>query len=262
MLKQLFYKFFEVIKRLVIGNTINRSTDAITRLTLYDIRLFCSHSHSVLMIGCYCRIIYLWPVRIVWGETWHESGGCVIGSALCAHSDVRGSDNICNKIMWRNQTLNIYLLLYYWAFSWPLVWKTELYVTSSTYDWFGRAIARPVSYKLPTAAARVRSQVGFVVDKVTLGQVLSEHFDFPCQLSFHECSLLICHPGLVQYASWCPTYQVNLMSPHSTKLKKSIYIYAFHCPGIGLCNYTDLKSKGTLLLTANHNIHTVVLKEI
>jgi hypothetical protein len=28
--------------------------------------------------------------------------------------------------------------------------------------------------------------VGFVVDKVALGQVLSEYFDFPCQLSFHR----------------------------------------------------------------------------
>jgi hypothetical protein len=27
--------------------------------------------------------------------------------------------------------------------------------------------------------------VGFVVDKVTLGQVFSEYFGFPCQFSFH-----------------------------------------------------------------------------
>jgi hypothetical protein len=38
-------------------------------------------------------------------------------------------------------------------------------------------------------AARVRAQVwqvGFVVDKVALGQVFSEHFGFPCQSSFHQ----------------------------------------------------------------------------
>jgi hypothetical protein len=28
--------------------------------------------------------------------------------------------------------------------------------------------------------------VGFVVDKVTLGQIFSEYFGFPCQSSFHQ----------------------------------------------------------------------------
>jgi hypothetical protein len=28
--------------------------------------------------------------------------------------------------------------------------------------------------------------VGFVVDEVALGQVLSEYFGFPCQFSFHR----------------------------------------------------------------------------
>jgi hypothetical protein len=45
-----------------------------------------------------------------------------------------------------------------------------------------RTIAQAVSRWLPTAAARVRArvwQVGFVVDKVALGQVFSEHFVFP-----------------------------------------------------------------------------------
>jgi hypothetical protein len=36
--------------------------------------------------------------------------------------------------------------------------------------------------------------VGFVVDKVALGQVFSEYFGFPCQSSFHE--LLHNHPPL------------------------------------------------------------------
>jgi hypothetical protein len=46
----------------------------------------------------------------------------------------------------------------------------------------GRAIAQAVSHWLPTAATRVRAQVwqvGFVVDKVALGQVFSEYFSFP-----------------------------------------------------------------------------------
>jgi hypothetical protein len=36
--------------------------------------------------------------------------------------------------------------------------------------------------------------VGFVVDKVALGQVFSEYFGFPCQSSFHQ--LLHNHPHL------------------------------------------------------------------
>jgi hypothetical protein len=53
----------------------------------------------------------------------------------------------------------------------------------------GRAIAQAVSRWLPTAVVRVRARaghVGFVVDKVALGQVFSEYFGFPCQSSFHQ----------------------------------------------------------------------------
>jgi hypothetical protein len=53
----------------------------------------------------------------------------------------------------------------------------------------GCTIAQAVSRRLPTAAARVRARVrscGSVVDKVTLGQVFSEYFSFPCQSSFHQ----------------------------------------------------------------------------
>jgi hypothetical protein len=42
--------------------------------------------------------------------------------------------------------------------------------------------------------------VGFVVDKVAVGQVFSEYFGFSCQFSFTDCStfIIIYHPGLVQ----------------------------------------------------------------
>jgi hypothetical protein len=43
--------------------------------------------------------------------------------------------------------------------------------------------------------------VGFVVDKVALGQVFSEYFGFPCQSSFHQffsAITLTYHPGLAQ----------------------------------------------------------------
>jgi hypothetical protein len=42
--------------------------------------------------------------------------------------------------------------------------------------------------------------MGFVVDKVALGQIFSEYFGFPCQFSFHELHHIISiyHPELVQ----------------------------------------------------------------
>jgi hypothetical protein len=68
----------------------------------------------------------------------------------------------------------------------------------------GHAIAQAVSRWLPTAAARVQArvwQVGFVVDKVALGQVFSEYFGFPCQSSFHQILHHHNHLGQVQQAS-------------------------------------------------------------
>jgi hypothetical protein len=46
----------------------------------------------------------------------------------------------------------------------------------------GRAVAQAVTRWLLTSATRVRARsghVGFVVDKVSLGQLFSEHFDLP-----------------------------------------------------------------------------------
>jgi hypothetical protein len=42
--------------------------------------------------------------------------------------------------------------------------------------------------------------VGFVVDKVALGQVFSEYFGFPCQSSFQQLLYndLTYHLGLIQ----------------------------------------------------------------
>jgi hypothetical protein len=52
----------------------------------------------------------------------------------------------------------------------------------------GHAIAQAVSRWLPTAAARFEPRpgyVGFVIIKVALRQVFSEHLSFPCH-SFHR----------------------------------------------------------------------------
>jgi hypothetical protein len=53
----------------------------------------------------------------------------------------------------------------------------------------GRAIAQAISRRFSTAEARFESRsghVGFVVDKVALGQIFSEYFGFSCQFSFHR----------------------------------------------------------------------------
>jgi hypothetical protein len=54
---------------------------------------------------------------------------------------------------------------------------------------FGRAIAQAISRCFPLRRHGYDSgsgQVGFVVDKVALGQVFSEYLCFPCQSSFHR----------------------------------------------------------------------------
>jgi hypothetical protein len=58
--------------------------------------------------------------------------------------------------------------------------------------------------------------VGFVVDKMALGQDFSEYFGFPCQSSFHQ--LLHNHPDVSSGActigqKW-PQYLVDLVPPH------------------------------------------------
>jgi hypothetical protein len=59
--------------------------------------------------------------------------------------------------------------------------------------------------------------VGFVVDKVALGQVFSEYFGFPCQSSFHQI-LHHHHPGQVQYASKWPTWRVDSTPQYAEKI--------------------------------------------
>jgi hypothetical protein len=65
--------------------------------------------------------------------------------------------------------------------------------------------------------------VGFVVDKVALGQVFSEYFSFPCQSSFHQ--LLHNHLRLSSEAGtigqkW-PQYKG--LSPTPLAMKKIVY---------------------------------------
>jgi hypothetical protein len=62
----------------------------------------------------------------------------------------------------------------------------------------GYAVAQVVNRWLPTATARLREHVGFVVEKAALGQIFSEYFGFPCQSSFHQFLHHHNHPGLAQ----------------------------------------------------------------
>jgi hypothetical protein len=53
----------------------------------------------------------------------------------------------------------------------------------------GHAIAQAASHRLHTVRPEFEPRsghVGFVVDKVALGQFFSKHFGFPCQFSFHR----------------------------------------------------------------------------
>jgi hypothetical protein len=66
--------------------------------------------------------------------------------------------------------------------------------------------------------------VGFVVDKVALGQVFSEYFGFPRQSSFHQ--LLHNHThvssGAGTIGQQCPTYQVDCLTPPRETKKKIV----------------------------------------
>jgi hypothetical protein len=63
--------------------------------------------------------------------------------------------------------------------------------------------------------------MGFLMDKVALGQVFFEYFGFPCQFSFHR--LLHTHhlsSGAGTIDQEWPTYQVDSVSHHPKKKKK------------------------------------------
>jgi hypothetical protein len=65
-----------------------------------------------------------------------------------------------------------------WERKWCLDWL-------AAYLAIGRAIAKAVSRQWPGFEPRW-GRVGFVVDKVALGQVFSEYFSFPSKFSFHQ----------------------------------------------------------------------------
>jgi hypothetical protein len=69
---------------------------------------------------------------------------------------------------------------------WPTIslWITRNYTSTRAVPFLRRLVAgfRPLRPRFEPET----SYVGFVVDKVSLGQVFSEYFGFPCQISFHQ----------------------------------------------------------------------------
>jgi hypothetical protein len=88
----------------------------------------------------------------------------------------------------------------------------------------GRAISQAVSRRFPPLRPgfELRSyRVGFVVDKMALGQVFSEYVGCPYQLSLHRLFHIIYHPGLViigQIVTEVPS-GFRLIPPHQIKIK-------------------------------------------
>jgi hypothetical protein len=102
----------------------------------------------------------------------------------------------------------------------------------------GRAIAQAVSRWLPTEAARVRArvwQVGFVVDKVALGQVSSEYFVSPVNLHSTNSSIITITRGRYnrsfsgRRAEWTQ-YGFHPPPPHyADKKNVEVQVWVEHC---------------------------------
>jgi hypothetical protein len=76
--------------------------------------------------------------------------------------------------------------------------------------------------------------MGFVVDKAALGQVFSDYFGFPYQLSLHQLLYHHNHPGLAQLAYWWPQCRVDPIGIHPPlyQFKKLIYFLVLARGGI------------------------------
>jgi hypothetical protein len=85
--------------------------------------------------------------------------------------------------------------------------------------------------------------VGFVVDKVALGQVFSEYFGFPCQ-SFHQFlhNHYHYHPGLVQQASSGRSTQSLTPVIKKIKIRSDCFVLRYTIHVIVTFLFTDLNN--------------------
>jgi hypothetical protein len=108
--------------------------------------------------------------------------------------------------------------------------SAELYKS----DWarFGPAISQAVSNTAAAGFEPRSDHVGFVVEKVTLGQVFSEYFGFPCQFSFHI--LLYTHhlssgAGTIGQLVAAVLSGLSLTPPQETKKVHFYYLTVLKC---------------------------------
>jgi hypothetical protein len=74
------------------------------------------------------------------------------------------------------------------------------------------------SFSPPRPGFSVRSvHVGFVIEKVALGQVFFEDSGFPCKFPFHQKFHFFYYPGLVQWGRLRPKYKGTPSHPKKIK---------------------------------------------
>jgi hypothetical protein len=90
----------------------------------------------------------------------------------------------------------------------------------------GRAVAQRFDAGFPPRLPRFAygQHVGFVVDKVALGQVFSEYFGFPCQ-SFHRFSIIIINWGWHNRPLSGRSVEWTLIPPPTMQIKKKALCY-------------------------------------
>jgi hypothetical protein len=100
-------------------------------------------------------------------------------------------------------------------------------------SFMGHSIAQVVSYWLPTATAGFEpwaGHVGFVVDRVAMGQVFSKYFGFPCH-SFHRLLHAHYHPS----SGAATIGQIVANTPSHPKKLEELALFIF-LPGSSSCD--------------------------
>jgi hypothetical protein len=89
----------------------------------------------------------------------------------------------------------------------------------------GHDIAQAVVRRWRPGFEPISNHMGFVVDEVALGQVLSENIGFPCKLSLYQMLHTHLSYGTCIIGQLLPTYQVNSVLLHYTPRNIKKYIY-------------------------------------
>jgi hypothetical protein len=107
----------------------------------------------------------------------------------------------------------------------------ELYLCSPI-NVSGRDIAQAVSRRHPAAQFDPRSgHVGFLVDKVALGQIFSGYFGFPSQVSFHRLLHTHLSSGAIGPLVAGIPNELSFIQSHKLKQKKKLEFGSVPCFG-------------------------------